>query len=52
MGVGGRGGGDFAVEVEDHVLGFHFCEDGVEDFVVDDAGAGVLFSIFQPLVSV
>ena len=31
---GGGGGGDFAVEVEDHVLGFHFGEDGVEGFVV------------------
>lgn len=29
MGVGG-GGGDFAVEVEDHVLFFHLRKDGVE----------------------
>lgn len=33
-GVGGSGG-DFAVEVEDHVLLFHFGEDGVECCVVD-----------------
>jgi hypothetical protein len=39
--VGGRGG-DFAVEVEDHVLLLHFGEDGVESVVGDDAGGGVL----------
>lgn len=34
----GRGGGDFAVEVEDHVLLFHFGEDGVKGLIGDDAG--------------
>lgn len=44
-GVGvGRGRRDFAVEVEDHVLFFHFGEDGVEGLVGDDAGGGVLWA--------
>ena len=30
----GRGRGYFAVEIENHVLGLHFCEDGVEELVV------------------
>jgi hypothetical protein len=30
------------VQVEDHVAALHFGEDGVEGFVVDDAGGGVL----------
>ncbi|KAH4113458.1 hypothetical protein HBI46_037710 [Parastagonospora nodorum] len=34
VGGGGRGGGDFAVKIEDHVLRFHFGEDGVEGLVV------------------
>lgn len=33
--------GDFAVEVQDHVLALHLGEDGVEGLVAYDAGAGV-----------
>jgi hypothetical protein len=36
-------GWDFAVEVEDHVLFFHFLEDGVEGLVVEDTGGRVLW---------
>jgi hypothetical protein len=31
------------VEVEDHVLFFHFLEDGVEGLVVEDTGGRVLW---------
>lgn len=37
-----RGGGHFAVEVEDHVLLFHLCKHRVEGFVVHNARGGVL----------
>jgi hypothetical protein len=48
-----RGSGwDFAVEVEDHVLFFHFGEDGVEGFVGEDAGGGILGEIQVQVVVV
>lgn len=35
------GGGELAVQVEDHVVLFHGGEDGVEDAVIYDSGRGV-----------
>lgn len=32
------------MEIQDHVLFFHFREDGVEAFVVEDPGRGILGS--------